>query len=548
MNAKRLLALLLAVVMCLCVFAGCKPSVDPTDATEDPTEDTIGTTEGADNIGYDMPLMNYEVYPIDFEGALTAVTNKEKTREATSYALWEKLTGVDLDWQVTAPEKVSELFKSGAEDMPDVFWFVDGLTQAQVFQYGKEGFLVNIMEHLDKMPNLKALYEKDPAIFDAVKDVNGNVYQFPSYVNTLSANTNVLFVRTDITDKAGWETMPTTIEKFLQMCEDVKQQGAVPMNCNTPDDISYNGAYARFFFPAFGSLMEPGLTVSTDGKTVSAGFATTQYKKYISFMRTLYENGYMDSKCFEAERDAAKKKVTTGSVAMNPDATFMTVKNFASGELEMAMLPAMSSQYQGKARWTNYYPYEPAYAMISATCSNMDAAFAIFDALYATEENPLRIDGNGWGVTLWLGEVGKEFSVNKEKGTYSVLKYGTYDSTAEWLAAAGHGSALYLDWPYSEESDTAIQLKTESVRDLYSPVGVDVLSISLLKLTEDEQATYNKSWDAVNQYVEEMNTAFISGEMDIEAEWDNYIATLSSKGLNNIIRVYQAALNRYNAQ
>ena len=43
-----------------------------------------------------------------------------------------------------------------------------------------------------------------------------------------------------------------------------------------------------------------------------------------------------------------------------------------------------------------------------------------------------------------------------------------------------------------------------------------------------------------------MHAAFITGEKDIDAEWDNFQAELMDMGLQDVIDVYQAALDRYN--
>ena len=44
-----------------------------------------------------------------------------------------------------------------------------------------------------------------------------------------------------------------------------------------------------------------------------------------------------------------------------------------------------------------------------------------------------------------------------------------------------------------------------------------------------------------------MNAAFLTGQIDIDTEWDTFIKTLYDMGLQDVIDVYQAALDRYNA-
>jgi putative aldouronate transport system substrate-binding protein len=67
-------------------------------------------------------------------------------------------------------------------------------------------------------------------------------------------------------------------------------------------------------------------------------------------------------------------------------------------------------------------------------------------------------------------------------------------------------------------------------------------------LTDDELETYNDCWNEIQTKVVEMNAAFITGQADLEADWDTYIDDLYAMGLQDVIDVYQAALDRYNAR
>jgi putative aldouronate transport system substrate-binding protein len=50
---------------------------------------------------------------------------------------------------------------------------------------------------------------------------------------------------------------------------------------------------------------------------------------------------------------------------------------------------------------------------------------------------------------------------------------------------------------------------------------------------------------SVKTYVDEMLVRFITGDADIESEWDSYIETLNSQGLPRLLEIYRAA---YDAQ
>ena len=44
----------------------------------------------------------------------------------------------------------------------------------------------------------------------------------------------------------------------------------------------------------------------------------------------------------------------------------------------------------------------------------------------------------------------------------------------------------------------------------------------------------------------EFQAAVLTGEKDVDAEWDTFIKNLYDMGLQDVIDVYQAALDRYN--
>ena len=541
-TAKRILAVLLALVLCLGVFAAC-------DAN--PAETTAPAGQGGAALSADGKT-NAERYPIDFDGTLTVVTGKADADKADNWVRWEEWTGVDVEWITTAQEQTPLLFLD-EKQMPDMFFFTSGLTTPMVNEYGQGGLLINYMDYLDKMPNVAARYAEDPMLFDSVKDANGDVYTLPYICDTLTMAGNLFYVRTDMTKEAGIEELPTTIEGFLEMCQTLKEYykdvpGYEPMVCNGEASIKYNGAYALFFFPAFGELMRPDITTNADWTKIEVGFATEQYKNYITFMHTLYENGYMDDECFVSESNTNKARLIDKTTTMNPYATYLEPSNFASGVSEFQTFPPLSSQYQSEARWANPNNYLQGTYMISSKCSDLDAALAFMDACYSVEEDPLNADGTVWGISLWVGEKGVDYTVDKEAGSFVYLDHEGYDSPTNWLHAAGSGSAPYLKWPYYEASGSGQEKKALGTRDILMPHGVDVFYTTLLTLSQDEQDIYNDCWTDIENKVNEMNAAFITGQADIEKEWDAYIAALNDMGLQDVVNVYQAALDRYNGK
>ena len=70
--------------------------------------------------------------------------------------------------------------------------------------------------------------------------------------------------------------------------------------------------------------------------------------------------------------------------------------------------------------------------------------------------------------------------------------------------------------------------------------------LGILKFSEDEQYVIDNKYADITLYVDEMQAKFITGVADIDAEWDNYVATCEKMGLNEVLEVYQASYDRWN--
>ena len=560
MNVKKLIALLLALVLCVGTLAACNS--DPKKTTQSTTKATEGTTAGttapatmpteAEKV--DAAQTNLDIYPIDFDGTLTCVTTKANGDQAHNYLLWEELTGVDVDWMVMNNEQVPLLFVGdAAKNLPDIFF--SGSSVAQMKEYGQAGLLVNFLdpEILDKMPNLKAAYEMYPGLFDAVKTPEGAAYSLPYYAFSLTMQAQTCYIRTDMTKEAGIAELPTTIEGFLEMCETLKNyykdvEGYVPMVTNGGAGIKKTGAYSQFFFPAFGELLTTNFGITPDNTTVYAGFATEQYKQLMQFFNTCWEKGYLDPNAYSVDSNTDKAMLIDKKTTMNPFATFLGPDNFASGELDFQVLEPLSSA-TGTAKWLEPNHYRSSVMGISASCKDIDAACAFFDAMYAQQDNPIKVDGDvsAWGVSLWLGECGEDFELHADENYYVLTPdLEKYENGSTFLSSAGHGSSLMLYWPYMENSGTGLMVKAQGYLNSME-YAVQAMDISLLILNQDELDTYNDTWTDIANKIAESTAAFITGQADLEKDWDTYINDLYAMGLQDLIDNYQAALDRYNA-
>ena len=556
---KKILSLLLAIVMICSLFAGCGGP----DNNEDPTP-TNPPASGGDNTQTptDAPkeVKNVDIYPLEGEHNLTMAVVIENPFESHILGMFEEATGVTMEYQIVTKEQIPLIVAGGETTMPDVIFATlntSGLSVDQINEYGYAGAVINYADYLDKMPNLSAAIAADPLLTSAVTDIDGNFFTLPQDVFTLTSAGTMMYMRSDHLAEAGWDKAPATIEEFTQCLRDLeatfgpKDPDYIPFSAYQASHMKYSGNLTKALFPSFGDLLEPGLTITRDQTTVTAGFASEQYKRYVTYMNSLYEEGLLDPNCFTAAGDFMKGFINEGHTSVNSLMVYMQEEHFPSGNIDVIIPAPLTSDDNPTSTWLMPNRYSAWCALISSECEDLDAALAFVDALYATPENPLDDEGTVFGVCLWLGKFGRDWHWVEEGVSYEELfPEDQYASRSEYDAGKVFGTAPFIGYfPYViVDSNGNAKMKPVQVQKNLIPNVVQNMYVSALKLTEDEYDIYVDAWADIDAYVTQMHASFITGEIDIETGWEDFLNTLDEMGLQDILDVYQAALDRYNGK
>ena len=84
--------------------------------------------------------------------------------------------------------------------------------------------------------------------------------------------------------------------------------------------------------------------------------------------------------------------------------------------------------------------------------------------------------------------------------------------------------------------------------DVYSSKGKIDHTIVMLSYTADETEEMNTYISEIEKYMKQCRSEFILGTMDIDTQWDEFINKLNALGLDKVLAVKQAALDRYLAR
>ena len=548
---KRLFAMMLALSMSLALLAGCGDTANNTGGNN---SNQSGTDQSQpDDSAAGGTTKNSEIYPLDCDKTFTVATRKEDMNEKYCSELWEETTGVDIDWVTWDAEQTKLALSTG--ELPDAFRYANGIDKDTAYEYGSAGYFVNFMDYIDYMPNFKAAMEKYPEALAMIQNEDGSVYSLPR-LGTTATTHNAIYFRADMMREIGWEAPPATTDEFLQYIIECQEH----FGADDPEFQAFNGYKSTymgvggettifgFFFPAFGELMECKMTTTPDGKTVVYGATTEQFKHTIEFMNDIYTSGAFGKDIYTEDGTAARALTLANKVAISPFASYLTGANFESGTIDdLLILEPLTSQYWDKQHFLAKKDYVWDSNLISTSCEDIPAMCRWMDSFYATEENPLNEEGTIWGVSYMWGEYGVDWT--RDGDTYAILDHEGYDSASAWLGNEGTGETLGMyDLLMVEKSGTGLEAKARgTLENTYPYREYPGFNLSLLTLSQDDRDTYNDIYTDVNAYITEMSAKFITGEADIDAEWETFVDTLYDMGLQEAIDIYQNALDAYQA-
>ena len=538
---KRVLALLLAAVMVCSVFTGCNPG------------------DGSETVGLQRPevvdpgnFKNTDIYPLEGEHSLTMGIALENAQNSYLMKLMSDAVGVDISYRYVTDEQAPLLFLD-PENMPDMLFSAAntfGLSLQRINEYGKADALVNYIDHLDKMPNLAKAYLEHPDLFDGVMSADGEVYTLPYYVYTLTGCTNLIYFRADHLKAVGRDKQPATVDELTQLLRDLKAHyGAtdskyIPMTAYEAGHANYDNRLTQYLFTAFGNEVDPGVHIGSDGKAI-AGFTTEQYKRMTLYIRQLVQEGLLDEDLLSAKSAIMQAFMNDNHTSVSTRMLNIPKTSYEGGVENYYISQPLTSQYTSTPVFAEPTIARKWGAMISTTCEDLDAALAYMDAFFAPKENPLNEEGTIYNLSLWLGEEGVDWEWVEEGKTYKEA-----EKPDGWAAQNGFSGTPYIGKFHvmRQNPDGTTDLLPQGVHDNCLPYAKTVVRDEALALTEDENDIYVEKWQDITKYVASMYAAFVTGEKDIEAEWDTYVANLQQMGLQEVLDCYDAAYARYKAR
>lgn len=369
------------------------------------------------------------------------------------------------------------------------------------------------------MPTRMAMVEKYTGLtFEQIVEqcsYDGQLYGLPA-ASWVAAVPYGEMIRTDWLENLGLE-MPTDLESYLKVIRAFTFDD--PDGNGIDDTYGLNGGHwvgFEYIWSQFG-VFPRSYTKQEDG-TVVYGSATEEYKEALKLLQQLYVEGVLDPESITDSREKQRAKWAAGSLGI-------CIDNIANG---MWGIPDSVKANVETATWS-YIPNDTA---VSDYLDVMDSMTSGVFGYNATDEEIIRImqmlEGFAADRDLWrwagYGEEGVDYTY--ENGVYTNLNpdrrnaeqwlnYGPYDSSEDMTLAEG--------W---EAGSAAIDMITNRV---YRGNGF------LAPTTNESREWYGTD---VNTLATEYYAKALKGDVDIDATWDEYVASLNNAGLQKILDEY----------
>ena len=488
------------------------------------------------------------------------------------YTLWmEEKFGVKIEW-VAVPsqerkQKQNLLLASG--DYPEIFWSGD-FGNAEQMRYGGQGILQPLNDLIDHAPDILAAFEFKPYFRPEITTPDGNIYTLPHFEECYHCSVRQkLWMNTTWLDTLGLQ-MPDTTDDLEAVLLAFKEQD--PNGNGEADEIPLTGAIGTWSADVYDYPMNP--FIYNDGasylymnhnKEVDFNANKPEWREGLRFMRRLYAQGLIDPQAFTQNLDA-------GRAVMNAETT--VIGSYTAGHNRMFPRDTDDSlwpQYRAVPplmgptglRQTAYWPSGVSRGKFAITDKASDAqarkAMEMANWAYTEEGTIGEIFGlpvNSEGTVNWRWAEEGELGLNGKPGIYwgaphaadappskdrwrMELIFWHFDLFNGWVAdqdittIAGYERFLVVESdkyiPHVPPPDMRIPIGRGTSGGLYFPEEV---AQRIAQIQAETQT-----------YVRQHMAAFITGQKDLDSDWDGYVAGLDALGIQEFVDTFQEAMD-----
>ncbi|MGI6671504.1 MAG: hypothetical protein ACOX58_08055 [Christensenellales bacterium] len=484
----------------------------------------------------------------------------------------EEVCGVDLQFQKLPydanerMQKIEMMALDNGRDFADIVIVQSGNTSylGTLQTFAEMGLVVTLNDYMNDTPyldaslaNMVVLPMTKQEYIRYLTSTDGNIYCFGYSLFTINNQLSGcrIMLYEPWLKELGLE-VPTTTEELRNVLIAFRDKDP---NGNKKNDeiplISFNTAASQQLLR---TLMNPfiytqeNFLINEDGQLV---FAPIQdgWKDGLAYIKSLVDDGLLSSLSFtqdQAQMTAlmAAEEHIVGAIA------HISTSNLppTDARREQYVIMGAIEGPTGLRQQTQRACVPTPSAFITSNCKNVEAAVKVLDYLSSIEmlnwsrygiegENYVYLETPGRGIYESLGYKGDIYEIKNIWGVEQSVHW------AQVGPVVGDGSTITYRTVYTP---------TEGNYNHSVPIGATIKReldyvntenrVGGLIFTAEEQEVVNEFRSTIEGAVTEAYTLFVTGNRDLESEWDAYVKSLYDMGLEPYMQALQASWDRAN--
>ncbi|NMP37966.1 MAG: extracellular solute-binding protein [Clostridiales bacterium] len=537
-----------AVLLIMCTFfSSCDKAPDNSKNGIVVTTSLAGKPSVVGNIPCEFPLVNNTA---SFN-IMNVESNGVSAGDIYIWQKYEEMTGIDVNWTtVTKDERAKALYDALMNKTPLDLVIRCKVSARRLMQYGESGLILDLAKDgmLEKYaPNCWAYLKSHPEALASVTNPDGTIYALPQ-VNSgaeLSVSRKI-FINKKWLENVNMQ-LPSTTEELYALLKAFKELDAngngdpsdeIPL-CSQ-DLLSLEEALYGSF--GIGNRGVHNLFVDAEETTGKARLiaGTDGYRDYLEYMNRLYSEGLLDKSVFTITLEQWTNYAANDCIGV-----------FSSTNL--ASLPSGAAD--------NWVAVEEAlegpegYKKISAVRANFHSTGAAL--IPSTCTDPALV--LRWLDYFWTDEGTLFYHMGIENDTFVVKEDGSYDYSqkiydeinssgksfdaiiAKYSPYPGGGNPTVEIAPYFMGGEMA-EIPAAAARKLFEYRPEEFWPSFTFTNEENDRISILQA--DISKHISSSMTDFITGKKSFD-EWDSYLSQLHKLGSDELVGLYQNAVDRY---
>jgi|MucameStandDraft_1065616.scaffolds.fasta_scaffold00073_79 putative aldouronate transport system substrate-binding protein len=545
-KGKRILSLLLATLMILSL-AACGGTGDTTSSGSPEGNNT----SAPDVSGNEDVTPQEATYPLTTEKKTLSVYIRDNSsgvigdygRVAAFQAAAERL-GVELEFvhPTTGGEADQFNLMIGSGKYPDIIVWEFSTAAMGLSELIDSGILID-MDGLIRQyaPNYLKVLERDPSYPKEVRSDEGKYQAFYTFNVSIPLSSGPVF-REDLLAKYGLE-LPKTVDEWTNVMTTLKEKDpnvSYPLTASK----SYVGeVWFRELLPAYNTRTE--FCLGDNGQVVY-GPATENFKAYLAKLAEWYNAGLIDPEFMSNDNKALNAKIADGTSAVATMAigsgirsiTENTRPNNPDFKLTGVAWPVLNAGDTSSYVLEGGVAHTSVQAAITSSCADPVLATQVLDYFYSEEGGNLI----SWGIE------GESYTVENGKKTFTDKIMNSPDGRSASEAILDYALPVY-GFVNAMDNDAYIQMNITlpeqgEARTLWQSLDSGA-NLPKLVVAQEDADEYRMILNEVKTYVQEMYIKFITGQANLDSDWDTYMNTLNGMDLPYATECMQKAYNAY---